>query len=266
MNLDQLKKNVGFRVQLEPPAIHLDPIGRELPGRNEDWIIQRVTETDVRIDEATMLPLTTTIGKDSVHHFTSNPSRSVAGGLQYGFLSLTMQMFIQEDRITYRPCTRPGEHVPPLPAPIVEKRVDFNYPVASGVQKKLEAAGYRVAWASDSRLASLELQGWEVVVEKDRHGMPTSFHLRDRPENQTYVKTRERDLQALANNPVWRAQPGLVSCTVDSDGRALVFRFSDPMQAVAFQMRIARGPGGLRCQFAPGRVDTVLGYPIEPAR
>jgi len=264
MNLDQLKKNVGFRVQLEPPAIHLDAIGRELPGKNEDWIIQSVTDTGVRIDEATILGLTTTIGKDSVHHFTSNPSRSTQGGIQFGFLSLTMQMFIKNDKITYRPCARPGERVPPLPAPIAEMWVDFNYPVISGIQKELETAGYRVAWVGNSRLASLELQGWEVVVAKDRHGMPTSFHLRTNPENQVYLKTREPDLQAVANNPFWRMQPGLLSCDVNADARALEFRFSDPTSAMAFQMRMARSQNGIRCQFAPGRVDTVLGR-VGPA-
>ena len=42
MNLDQLRrKNVGFHVQIEPPAIYLDAFGCELPrAESEDWIIQ----------------------------------------------------------------------------------------------------------------------------------------------------------------------------------------------------------------------------------
>jgi hypothetical protein len=96
--------------------------------------------------------------------------------------------------------------------------------------------------------------------------MPTSFHLRTNPENQVYVKTREPNLQALANNPFWRTQPGLLSCAVNADARALEFRFSDPASAVAFQMRMARGQNGIRCQFAPGRVDTVLGRISAAAR
>jgi hypothetical protein len=146
VNLDLLKKNIGFRVQLEPPAIHLDPSGRELPGRNGDWIIQSVTDTEVRIDTAEMLGLTTRLGKDHVHHFTSNPSRSVDGGLQYGFLSLNVQLFIQNDRITYRPCSRPGERVAPLPAPIEKRWVQLSYPAKSGIQEILQASGYRTSW------------------------------------------------------------------------------------------------------------------------
>ena len=43
--------------------------------------------------------------------------------------------------------------------------------------------------------------------------------LPDRPENQVYEKTRQRDLQALANNPYFRQQPGLVGCAVDDGAR-----------------------------------------------
>jgi hypothetical protein len=190
VNLEQLKKNIGNRVQLEPPAIHLDALGRELPGRNDDWIIESVTDTEVGIRDTQVLGLSTTVGRDYVHHWTSNPSRSTPGGLQYGFLTLVAQMYIQQDKITYRPSSRPGERVEPLLVRIVEQWVDFNYLIDSKIQAKLEASGYRVAWVHASRLPGLELDGWERVVEKDRHGMPTSFHLQTRPENQVFVKKR----------------------------------------------------------------------------
>jgi hypothetical protein len=90
MKLDQLKKNQGWRVTLAPPAIHVDSIGRELPPRNEDWIIVQVTDEAVRIDEDSMLSLTTKLGTDAVASFTSDPSRSTPGGIQYGLLLLKM--------------------------------------------------------------------------------------------------------------------------------------------------------------------------------
>lgn len=258
MNLEMLKRNIGHRVQLEPAAIHLDAIGRELPGRNEDWLIVNVTDTEVRLHEASVMGLTTTIGKDGVHHYNSNPSRSTPGGLQYGLLMLTVQMYIQSGKISYRPCPRPGERMPPVPVQIAHKAVDFNYPNTSGIQRRLEADGWRTAWVRESRVPGLELEGWEIVVEMDRHGMPTSFHLPDRPENQVYVKTRQRDLQALANNPYFRQQPGLVGCAVDAVARTLSFQFDGPVNATAFIMRINRGPAGMRCMMAPGRVDTAV--------
>jgi hypothetical protein len=192
MNLEQLKKNIGDRVQLEPPAIHIDALGRELPGRNEDWIISNVTVTEVQIREAKPLGLSTALGADVVHHFDTNRSRSIPGGLQYGFLILKQQMYIQNDKITYRPCSRPGERVAPLLAPIAEQWVDSTYPFTSGIQGKLEASGYRVAWVRASHLPGLEFEGWEKVVEKDRYGMPTSLHVRTRPENQVFVKKRQQ--------------------------------------------------------------------------
>ena len=39
MNLKRLKKNVGYRVKLVPPASHLDAAGEALPVQDEDWII-----------------------------------------------------------------------------------------------------------------------------------------------------------------------------------------------------------------------------------
>jgi hypothetical protein len=52
-----------------------------------------------------------------------------------------------------------------------------------------------------SRLASLEREAWEVVVEPDRYRMPARYHVVTLPENAVYAKTREPDLQALAGNP-----------------------------------------------------------------
>lgn len=260
MNLDQLKKCVGFRVRLEPLVVRLDSRGRELPSRDEVWIIQAVSETEVRLDEETMLPLTTKLGKDYIHHFTSDPNRSVAGGVQYGFLTLSMQMFIQNDKVTYRPCPRPGQRTDPPRNPIAERQVDFNYPSTSGIDARLAAAGYRTRWARRSRVAQLELEGWEVVVENDAHGMPTSFYIRDNPEDSVYIKTREPDLQKLAESPFWRGQAGLESCTVSSDRRGLVFKFADPTSLVAFQMRMKGRTQGIRYERAPGSLDTLLGF------
>jgi hypothetical protein len=192
MKLEQLKRNIGDRIQLEPPAIHLDALGRELPGRNEDWIISNVTTTEVLIREAKILGLSTELGRDYVHHWTSNPSRSIAGGLQYGFLTLVAQMVIQENKITYRMCSRPGERVAPLPVPMVEQRVELTYPVVSRIQPKLEASGHVVKWFGASRLPALEFDGWELVVERDRYGMPTSFHVQTKPENLVLVKKRQQ--------------------------------------------------------------------------
>jgi hypothetical protein len=190
MNLDQLKKNVGFRVQLEPMPIRLDNIGQELPPQNDDWLVQEVAATEIRISNI-YTGHAVTLGNDHVHHFTSNPDRSRDGGLQYGFLSLHVQIYLQLNNLFMRPCSRPGERVPPPTVYIAEKWVDFRYPSDSGMQAKLESSGFRVAWCFDSKLVrKVELEGWEVVLEKDSHGTPTTFHLRDRPDNQVLIRKR----------------------------------------------------------------------------
>lgn len=174
MNWEKLKTNVGWRVQLAPPAIRLDALGRELPARNEDWLIQEVTDTDLRLDESVVMGLMTRIAKDSIHEFSHNAQRSVPGGLQYGFLTLKLQMTIQNAVITHRPC-RPGERVAPPPPPLTEDLVEFNYPSASGLQKRLESAGCRVHWSAERHVRTRELEGWEIVREPDSHGLLHSF-------------------------------------------------------------------------------------------
>jgi hypothetical protein len=139
VNWEKLKKNVGLRVQLAPPAIHLDALGWELPVRNEDWIIQQVTESDLRLDESVVIGLTTRMAKDAVYEFAHNAQRSVFGGQQYAFLTLKLQMIIQSNVITYRPC-RPGERVAPPPPTIQEKCVVNR---ASASRRGLSILGIR---------------------------------------------------------------------------------------------------------------------------
>lgn len=189
MNLEQLKKDVGCRVQLVPVACRLGENKRELPRIDDDWIILEVTDAAVQIRNA-VTSHTIPLGKDHVHHFTTNPARS-SGGVRYGFLSLNVQVFLQGNECWVAPNTRPGEPVRPRPAEIAEKWIDSRYPQDAGILQKLEAEGYRVAWCLESKLArKTDLEGWEIVVEADARGVPTMFRMKDRPENQTLIKTR----------------------------------------------------------------------------
>ena len=261
MNLDQLKRSLGFHVRLEPVAIRLDDADHELPPINDDWLIQDVTDVGVRIGNI-RTSHTTTLGKDHIHHFTSNPGESINGGIQRGFLTLTVQIYLQGNSLSIRPCTRPGEPVPPHPVETAEKVVDFKYPIDSGVQARLESLGYRIAWCFESRLArKTELEGWEVVIEKDHRGIPTTFHLKDNPESQVLIKTRFPDLQELASraNVALRSEAGFLGCAVESNSPpVLAFRFATPVDAVRFQLRMSGGASPFRYSMAPGHVDTVL--------
>jgi hypothetical protein len=187
MNLAQIKKSLGQRVQLVPIACRLDSLGRELPHINDTWLISEVAEEGVRIEN----PRTghfTVLGKDHIHHFTTNPDASRVAGVPHGFLTLLVQLYLQGPKLWITPTPRPGESVPPPPARITEKVVDFGYPKDSGLQARLAAQGYQLAWCFEPRLTrKTELEGWEVVAEADASGQHTTYRLRDRPADQILV-------------------------------------------------------------------------------
>lgn len=189
MNWEQMKNNVGYRVQLVPMACRLDDTSRELPPMDDDWVIQEVSTAGVRISN-TRTGHVTTLGKDHVHHFTTNPDRSQTG-IPHGFLTLNVQVFLQRNNLWVRPNARPGEPVRSQRAEVVEKWVDRRYPTDRGLQQSLEAAGYRVACCLDTNLSRrVDLEGWEVVIEPDAQGVLTTFRLKDRPADQTLIKRR----------------------------------------------------------------------------
>ncbi len=52
MNLEHLKRDIGYRVRLVPPAYHLDAAGEPLPMEDGDWIIM----ADIRGADVTAVP------------------------------------------------------------------------------------------------------------------------------------------------------------------------------------------------------------------
>jgi len=171
MNWDQMKKNLHARVQLRPTPHRLDEYGIKLPPSDDDWLIQEVSGEGVRIKNL-RTDHTTTLGKDHIYDYVSNPDRS-QGGVKHGFLTLKVQVSLKANNLSITPTARPGETVDPAPVEIVEKWVGADYPARSGLKAKLEAAGCSVAWAWDTKLADLGLNGWQVVIEPDAQGVPT---------------------------------------------------------------------------------------------
>lgn len=194
MNWDKLKQNVGWLFKLQPPAIHLDFRGHELPSRDEEWILQAISPDGnaLELRDLQINGLSVWIGKDIVHRFDSDRSR----GTRHGFLMLTQQMFIQADRISFRP-GRPGERVNPLPATEVTKvPVTFDFFRNSGIQERLEREGFEVNGVIAARLAELELKGWERIIENDSQGRPIQYYLPDsRPGMELiFIKRRKPGL------------------------------------------------------------------------
>jgi hypothetical protein len=189
MNWERMKKNVGYRVQLVPIACRIEDNGRDLPAVDDDWIIEEVSNDGVRIFN-TRTQHHITLGADHIHNFTSNPDRS-HNGIKHGFLTLNVQVFLQGIKGWVRPNVGPGKPVKPQIDEIVDKWVDLGYPRDIGLQQRLEAAGYRVAWCSDTKLSrKVDLEGWEIVVEPDAQGVRTRYRIKDRPSDQTLIKTK----------------------------------------------------------------------------
>jgi hypothetical protein len=109
MNLDRLKRNVGQWVQLLPSARRLDTQGGELESVDDDWILEAVGADSIGLSN----PRTghvATLGHDHIHNYTSNPQRSTQG-VKYGFLTLNVQIFMQDRDLWILPNPKPGEPV-----------------------------------------------------------------------------------------------------------------------------------------------------------
>lgn len=183
-----MKKNIGARVQLKPTPHRLDEHGRKLPSMADEWIIEDVSAGGVRIKNL-WTHHTTTLGKDHIYDYISNPDQS-RGGIKHGFLTLKVQIFLKPKDLSITPTARPGEFVEPPTVEIVEKWVDADYPARSGLKARLEAAGYTLAWAWDSKLAELELKCWETVIEQDARGVLTKFRFDEVGPHQTLLKKK----------------------------------------------------------------------------
>ena len=122
MNLEHLKKNVGYRVKLVPPAYHLDAVGEPLPVQDEDWIIMAVTDDYVEINTASGDFYR--LGKDHVRSFTTDPHRST-DGVVHAFLQLHVQLYIRGPEVSAVPNHQPGAAVPPPANPALKARAIF---------------------------------------------------------------------------------------------------------------------------------------------
>lgn len=199
MNLGRLKKNVGWWMEIVPPACHLDDRGNRLPEKNEDWRVEEVTDDLVRLYAQSGHQVK--LGTDHIYNFATNPQRRSETEGNFGFLTLHVQVFVQGDRVFVKPNAHPGEQVSVNPAVVDDKIVTFSYPTESGIQQRLEAAGFRLQWSLESELASrVDLHGWEIVVEPDAKGKLSRFRCKDPRDDQILIKKRISD-GALLSDP-----------------------------------------------------------------
>jgi hypothetical protein len=175
MNKDQMKNNVGKRVLLLPPARRFKADGTvRTPVADDWWIIEDVSATGVKISD----PATghvRVLGYDHIYKFTSDQPRD---GFERGFLTLHVQIVVKGNTVEVIPNARPGEAV--VEPPVIDKVVEFQYPERSGLQQRLERAGYRLHWSrADLAPTRMDAEGWSEVIERDGQGQRTRFRTRD---------------------------------------------------------------------------------------
>jgi hypothetical protein len=189
MQKAQLVKNVGYRMRLLPKACIIDQYGIELPQTDDDWLVLSANENGLIISNL-HTSHQHTLGYDQIHHFTSDTSRR-EGETKFGFLVLMIQLYLQGNVVKMQPTFKPGEAVPWPKPKTVEKNVDIAYPADAGLQRDLQAQGYRVIWVLESRLARLvDLEGWERVTTQERDGTLVQYRLKDRHEDQVLICKR----------------------------------------------------------------------------
>jgi hypothetical protein len=79
----------------------------------------------------------------------------------------------------------------PRKFPVAEKIVDMNYPRDSGLQAKLESAGFEVRWCMEDQLSRrVDIEGWSQATIEER-GKVVSLKFRDRPFDQVLISKRK---------------------------------------------------------------------------
>ena len=147
------------------------------------------TDSIVHAPNQTEWHLTSKLSDGAGWEPTIAPDRS-QHGVKHGFLTLKVQLALNSKSVSIAPTPRPGESVEPPVVQIQEKWVDADYPARSGLKARLEAAGCSLAWAWDSKLAELELKGWETVIEPDAQGVLTKFRFDEVGPHQTLLKKK----------------------------------------------------------------------------
>jgi hypothetical protein len=178
MNLDQLKRSVGARVKLVPPACHLDPAGDALAAADEDWTIFAVNVDSVEIGADTGHSYR--LGQDHIRNFTSDPERSL-GGDKRGFLTLHVQLFIEGERVWAIPNHQPGAPVTPPVNRALKARAFFAPELQRIFRRQIEILDRVIPNYTQTSLGRAPCPGdsWRSLMPWRPDQFPTSALLQD---------------------------------------------------------------------------------------
>jgi hypothetical protein len=188
VNLDRMRSAVGQRVRLRPGAIELDTDGFGVWSQDDDWVVDSIYDEVIRIRN-TRTGHCADLGKDHIHHYTSDPQPSRQSGVAHGFLTLTVQLYLHGLNVSIAPTSKLGEPVPKPRPETAELQVDLSYPRDAGLQARLEQQGFRIAWVRRSRVQRLlHLEGWQHVVDHGPDGQLVKYCVKERLEDLVLLK------------------------------------------------------------------------------
>ncbi len=107
MNFDRLSKNLGWKVKLVPAALYLDAEGELMPISDGDWTIEAAGPDNLKLSSGALIGLI--LAKDHIRNFTTDTS-----GDKRGFLTLHVQVSVQDNQYRVVPNHQPGAPVLPL--------------------------------------------------------------------------------------------------------------------------------------------------------
>jgi hypothetical protein len=114
MNLNQLKRDVGYRVRLVPSACYVDETGEPTFVQDGDWTITAVNVNEGYVDITGYAGQTFRLGTDHIRSLATDHSDPE---IKRGFLQLLVQLFVYGDKVTAVPNDRPGAAIlPPVNA------------------------------------------------------------------------------------------------------------------------------------------------------
>jgi hypothetical protein len=171
------KKNLHAHVLLVPAAHRLDEYGFELPAIDDPWwLIEEVTDVGITISDPRSGHVKA-LTYDQLHKWTNDTSIKAA---KRGLLSLHVQLTVQGNAVSVMPNARPSEPVPVKQPQVVEKLVEFGYPVASGIQQRYKTQGYELKWCRPEYVhTKVDIDGCAIVIEPIAPGRLSTFRTRD---------------------------------------------------------------------------------------
>jgi hypothetical protein len=116
---NKLAKCIHHRVRLRPPARRFRGV-TELRIMDDDWLVQEVEDTEVRIRNI-RTDHVAVLGYPQINEYVADPKREF-DGLRHGFLELKVQIFLRGPDLVIEP--RPSSAKTPAPrkAAVARKR------------------------------------------------------------------------------------------------------------------------------------------------